>query len=68
MTPLHIEQRDGRETLICACCSLPFAELRDRRVNVVLVIQSNHKGVSHTNALTAEDLRRLLERMEGEDG
>ena len=47
-----------RITLMCACCTLPFGYVQ----NGVLMIVSKHGGDKHTNMITLEELRRLLER------
>lgn len=40
----------------CLCCPRPFATIQDGR----LVIQSKHGSATHVNALTVEDLERLV--------
>lgn len=67
-TPLNNRQTDGGRSVLCSCCPLPYAVIRRGGEGVVLVIQSKHYGESHSNALTAEDLRRLLDEMEKMDG
>lgn len=46
------------QTLKCACCDLPFAVVQ----RGVLVIQSRHHGQKHSNVITLEELRRMLEQ------
>jgi hypothetical protein len=61
---LRIEKRGGTQALICACCNLPFARLQFGR----LVVQSKHYTEAHTNALTLDDLKKLVEVLEGDSG
>jgi len=42
--------------LMCSCCNLPFAYLR----NGVLVVQSRHHGQSHQNVVAVSELSRIL--------
>lgn len=46
--------------ILCNCCSLPFAVIR----NKLLIIESRHAGVVHPNGLTADDLRNLANELE----
>lgn len=51
---------DGQRTVLgcqCGACTLPYARVQ----NGILVIQSDHYGKTHTNVLTLEEVRRLLE-------
>ena len=41
--------------LRCSCCGLPFAVLQ----NGALVVQSQHSGNKHTNAISLAELARL---------
>lgn len=41
----------------CGTCKTPFAVVRGG----VLVIESRHNGEKHTNFLTLEEVRRMLE-------
>lgn len=61
---LRIERRGGTQALICTCCNLPFARLQFGR----LVVQSKHYTEPHTNALTLDDLKRLVAVLEENDG
>ena len=54
---LRIERRGKSLVLLCTCCDLPFARLQFGR----LVVESKHHGDVHTNALTLENLEKILE-------
>ncbi len=43
------------KVLRCSCCGLPFAVLQ----NGALVVQSQHSGNKHTNAISLAELARL---------
>lgn len=59
--------RNHQDRLTCACCHLPFATIQRNGVGLVLVVQSKHNGATHTNVLTAAQLRKLADEMEGRE-
>lgn len=48
---------DERGRLICQCCNLPFAYLKDG----CLVVQSVHGGEKHINAVALDTLVRAAQ-------
>jgi hypothetical protein len=61
---MRVEQRGKSLGLLCTCCDLPFARLQFAR----LVIESNHHGTKHSNALDLEDLRMIIEALTDDGG
>lgn len=59
------ELKAEKTPLTCSCCDLPYAHLHRTGDGMpVLLIASRHKGDTHTNVVTADDLRRWLAEME----
>jgi hypothetical protein len=59
---MQIEKRGGTLALVCACCNFPYARVQFGR----LVIQSKHYSKVHTNAITLEDLKKLVSMIDGD--
>ncbi len=57
---MRIEQRKSGFVILCGCCNDPFARVQEGR----LVITSRHKSQAHTNGLSLEELKNLVEVIE----
>lgn len=53
---------DERGFIRCDECNLPYARVQDG----VLVIESRHYGVKHTNVIRLEDMIELLQERQKE--
>lgn len=53
---LQIDEK-GRLTCLATGCKLPFLRLQGK----CLIIESRHRGETHTNVVSLEDLIRLCE-------
>jgi hypothetical protein len=56
---MRVEQRGETWVLLCSCCNLAFAKLQFGRI----VIQSKHHSEHHTNAISSEDLQKILDEL-----